>query len=489
MVKVWSSSTTFNHGFLIVPFSAFMIWQRRRELSVQDIRPSILGMTVLLISILIWYLSRLSSTQVGEHFGLVAIVCTGIWSVFGTEATKVIRFPLFFAFFAVPFGEFLIPPLMMWTADFTVWALSVTGVPVYLEGYYFSLPTGNFEVVEACSGVRYLIVTVVLGTFFTYEKFSTFSQRAAFVLFAALAMIAANGIRAYLVVLIAHLSNMRYGTGQDHVVLGWIVFLLAITLTFWIGARVSNKVSPNRHAVAGKIAVRSDAHASRPRHFISSLILTFLVIAIGPVLSWNAASHVTADWPRSYLPVPLSAWEGPRNTMLAYGPDISGAASTLSASYGGPTGSVDIHMLSFTEQRQGQELVRGDNKVFDPARWRLVERVESDEVTISDSKYIAIERALITDAQEEVVLLYWYDIGGWQTTSVVAAKIYHAVQELLGWSKGDAIIILATKSSEFTREESLSLLASFIHDHYSRLSDCMRVTSERPGQCAVVPTE
>ena len=41
-------------------------------------------------------------------------------------------FPLGFLFFAVPFGDFLLPVLMQWTADFTVLALRATGIPVYL---------------------------------------------------------------------------------------------------------------------------------------------------------------------------------------------------------------------------------------------------------------------------------------------------------------------------------------------------------------------
>ena len=74
-----------------------------------------------------------------------------------------ILFPLAYLLFAVPLGDFLVGPLQDVTAVFTVWALQLTGIPVYLEGRFFYIPTGAFEVAEACSGIRYLIASLALG--------------------------------------------------------------------------------------------------------------------------------------------------------------------------------------------------------------------------------------------------------------------------------------------------------------------------------------
>ena len=56
----------------------------------------------------------------------------------------------------MPFGEFALPQMMEWTANFTVLALRLSGIPVFREGLQFVIPSGNWSVVEACSGVRYL---------------------------------------------------------------------------------------------------------------------------------------------------------------------------------------------------------------------------------------------------------------------------------------------------------------------------------------------
>ena len=80
-------------------------------------------------------------------------------------------FPLGFLFFAVPIGDFMLPQLMEWTADFTVLALRLSGVPVYREGLQFIIPSGAWSVVEACSGIRYMIASVTVGCLFAYLSY------------------------------------------------------------------------------------------------------------------------------------------------------------------------------------------------------------------------------------------------------------------------------------------------------------------------------
>ena len=84
-------------------------------------------------------------------------------ALFGWRWVRALAFPLAFLFFAVPFGEFLVPTLIEWTADFTVAALAASGIPVYREANNFVIPSGRWSVVEACSGIRYLIASVMLG--------------------------------------------------------------------------------------------------------------------------------------------------------------------------------------------------------------------------------------------------------------------------------------------------------------------------------------
>src|SRR5205807_10052913 len=101
--------------------------------------------------------------QVVQQFAFIGMIVSLVVAIAGRHIARALAFPLGFLFMAVPVGEFLILPLMNWTADFTVTALRLTGIPVYREGTFFSIPSGNWSVVEACSGLRYLIASVTVG--------------------------------------------------------------------------------------------------------------------------------------------------------------------------------------------------------------------------------------------------------------------------------------------------------------------------------------
>ena len=137
MVSIWLRSETFTHGFFILPISAFLIWQRRKDLARYDPAPNWWGIPVLIGIGVVWLIAHSASVLVLEQLAMMAMVPTLVWTVLGWQVTWAIAFPLAFLFFAVPMGEELIPYMMDFTANFTVAALQLTGIP---RGYFFRNP-------------------------------------------------------------------------------------------------------------------------------------------------------------------------------------------------------------------------------------------------------------------------------------------------------------------------------------------------------------
>src|SRR6185295_12652216 len=175
---------------------------------------------------------------------LVLMLLSTVLTVLGVSLTKMLAFPLFFLLFAVPFGEFLEPPLMEHTADFTVAALRFTGIPVYREGLYFTIPSGNWSVVEACSGLRYLIASLCVGVLYAYLTYRTPLRRAVFIGASVVLPIVGNWLRAYMIVMIGHLSGMKYAVGVDHLIYGWLFFGVLMLSLFWIGSFWREDLAP-----------------------------------------------------------------------------------------------------------------------------------------------------------------------------------------------------------------------------------------------------
>ena len=167
---------------------------------------------------------------------MVAMIPTVVIIIAGRRVARALAFPLGFLLLGVPVGEALIPPLMDWTADFTVTALRLSGIPVYREGTFFTIPSGQWSVVEGCSGLRYLIASITVGALFAYLSYQKLWKRLLFVALSVIVPIIANGMRAYMIVMIAHLSDMKLALGIDHLIYGWLFFGLVMLLLFWIGS-------------------------------------------------------------------------------------------------------------------------------------------------------------------------------------------------------------------------------------------------------------
>jgi len=148
MVTIWSRSDTFAHAFLVPPIVAWLIWRRRDRLA--EVSPRPVGWVLLLMAAVsfVWLLGELAETNSVPQLAFTVLLVLAVPALAGMAATRAMLFPLAFLFFAVPIGEFMLPQLMNWTADFAVLALRLTGIPVYREGLRLVIPSGTWSVVE-----------------------------------------------------------------------------------------------------------------------------------------------------------------------------------------------------------------------------------------------------------------------------------------------------------------------------------------------------
>ena len=262
MVAIWERSETFSHGFVVVPIVFYLLWRRRDAIAAMEARPcwgALFGVAAMGFA---WLVGELVSAASVSQFAVIAMIPFAVWAILGTRVVTALSIPLAFLFFAVPFGEFMVPTLMDRTADFTVIALRASGVPVYREGNFFLIPTGAWSVVEACSGLRYLIASLMVGCLYAYLTYRSPLRRATFIAASLVVPIVANWMRAYMIVMIGHLSSNKLAVGADHLIYGWVFFGVVILLLLLIGSRwreddepigVHDKDHDNQLRVAGPV--------------------------------------------------------------------------------------------------------------------------------------------------------------------------------------------------------------------------------------------
>lgn len=440
MVVIWNGSDTFAHGYLVAPASLWLVWTRRDKFIRLHPRPSYWGASCLLMGGFIWLSAILSKVLVVEQFALVGMLICVLWSVLGNQVAVNMQFPLGFLFLMVPFGEDFVPYLMEFTASFTVAMLRLTGISVYREGLHFTLVSGNWSVVEACSGIRYLIASITLGLVYAYLNYNSYKKRALFILASIAVPILANGLRAYMIVMIGHLSSMKLATGVDHIIYGWIFFGLVMLLLFYIGsfwhdAYVIDAVQPE---TANKLSLMPSVDFRLPSVF------TIICILIWPVLEMELhdRQNVQATIPAALLEnlmdvlavAPDWPWE----------PNFNGVMADAKRFVLLDDQVVGLYLANFGDESQGGELINSQNTLLSrqQKQWRVVQEAVS---TINWSKQPThIEETVISHEQGDFLVMRWYRIGEVNTANHYYVKWLQLLKRLSADTSPELMIVSYT---------------------------------------------
>jgi len=121
--QIWWRSETYAHGLIVLPVFAWIAWRNRDRIAVAQARPAPWMVVPAALAGLGWLLGQLVSVSAASHFFLVALVVITLVGTLGWQLSRVLLFPILFLFFGVPIGDFMLPTLMDYTAEFTVWAL------------------------------------------------------------------------------------------------------------------------------------------------------------------------------------------------------------------------------------------------------------------------------------------------------------------------------------------------------------------------------
>lgn len=365
MVDIWVRSETFAHGFLIVPLSLWLVWRISDRLAQITPEPNYLALPLIFLNGAVWFLADLLDINVIQQLALVAFIPLAVFAVWGWPMIREAMFPLLFLFLAVPMGEGLILPLMDFTADFTVGMLQLTGIPVYREGTFFQLPTGNWSVIEACSGVRYLIASITLGTLYAYLTYTSYLKRTLFIIASIIVPIIANGFPAYMIVMIGQLSDMKLALGVDHLIFGWVWFGIVIFIMFFIGSFWRDREDENK-----RLPVQSVTSIDNKKLQTSAVGFVLLTLA-WPAMTW-VQSNIFVEELRVYIDLPGSGeWRELDQSFADWRPVYQAPAAELRKYYESNGRKVVLYLGLYTDQKQDRELVNSRDVMIEKKTWGL----------------------------------------------------------------------------------------------------------------------
>jgi exosortase A len=277
-VRTWIDSTAYNHCFLVIPITVYLIWDRRFELAGMVAQPfpraALAGIPVMIV----WLATERLGIMEGRQLMVVTLLQLLFISVLGWRLWFAVSGPLLYLFFLVPFGEFLVPKLQDVTTVFIRHGLDLLQIPAYIDGYTIEIREGNFYVAEACAGLRFLIASIAFGVLYALMMYRSPGRRVLFIAISIIVPVIANGFRALGIVVLGHVLGSAEAAAADHVLYGWIFFSLVILVLIGLGLPFrEDEVRP-----VGQTTVRPP-FPSRPQPVRPTLVAAMAMVLVASV--------------------------------------------------------------------------------------------------------------------------------------------------------------------------------------------------------------
>ena len=461
MTKIWDTRETFTHAWVVPPIAFWLMWRIRGQVLAVTPRVSVWAVAAMAIVCVLWLAGEVVAVAPATQFAFVALLVLAVPALLGWRVAGVLAFPLGFLFFCVPVGEFLSPTLMTWTANFTVSALRATGIPVYQEGLQFVIPSGRWSVIEACSGIRYLIASVMVGTLFAYINYTTLRRRLIFVGISIIVPLVANWLRAYMIVMLGHLSGNELAVGADHLLYGWVFFGIVIMALYWIGARWA-EAAPDEPAF---VQARGDWPLLRG----GFVVLASAGLISAPLLAWRAIETSTTKDPVVLaLPDTLpGGWQLAGDPAPRWKPSFLNPTASARTAYRRADGrTVGVYVAFYRGQDQDRKLVSSANRMVanGDSEWQLMSLAGRDLPLISGAFRVREGKVLQAEVPGAVRqhLRVWqaYRIDGAFEASDILGKFRGAWGRLVGRGDDSAALLLFSEDGEDGAEAHMSAFLS-----------------------------
>jgi EpsI family protein len=444
LYQVWTAENSLqSHGLLLLPLSSYLLareWYSKRQGLRIGFRPVFLiGLVFCSVA---WLLSDIAQIQVVSQILLILILCLSVFALFGTAQSISLGFPVLILLSATSVWSVLSQPLQEPTAYFVNQMLHLTGYTSFQEGFFITIPEGVFEVGDTCSGLRYQIAAVTLSILYVFfARFPLYLSLIYIFLASAVAFLS-NSIRIYIVVLSGHYTNMTHSLLDDHIWLGWLVFVICYAGFMVATLQLEKKTGLGSAEEEKDKAEVKQAHNPYSKSLVISSVL-LLCASIGPIYSALMIGGAQHQQQRQ-ASLDLEGLELRRiNEANSWNPMWIGADFEIRTTYRYQDQNIDFYSAYYGHQEQGKEAVSDLNQAYNRDLWKADYRHDR-EISLTDGSKITIQEEVITDSRGDGRLIWsWYYIGGYQSSGKLNSKFYGMLAGLRGRNDA-AVVVLCT---------------------------------------------
>lgn len=454
MAGLWLGNSAYNHGLIILPVALYMAWERRYRLRDITVEPYWPGLILIAGFAVAWIAAHGMAISEGEQLSYIGLVQSLILTILGRKFFRALLLPILYLFLMVPTGTFLLPALQTVATWLTVQLLQLTSIPFFVDGYYIQLPVGLFFVAPGCAGLNFLLAALALSIVYVDLMYKGWQRKLSCILIWLAVAILANGVRIFLILWVAEISDKQLAIVDDHILYGWGFFLIILMGLMWSGRRFSNiDLSPLNGrdqewlplSVAPAGAVLSAGAAS--------------IVLVSALLGYGYAAFSSGDPVKGHdIEAVESAgqWRIRKNQdgEVLHGFDGADAKHIWSID-NGAVGAV-LSAAYYNGQWEGHEAASGTDGIFDNQDIRTTARARL-ELQLQGAGYGVRERQM-ESRFESLIGWRWYCVDGEFAATPMQVRMRAFFTRLRLRQTETVVFTLTTPNTETARDDMTAFL-------------------------------
>lgn len=412
----WGSQEEYSHGYLIPLVTAYILWEKKGLIQATVGPPMWSGLLVILIALVVFIVGEISALFVLIQYSFVLLLI-GLSLVSIGRATKYTFAPILLLLFAIPLPYFievvLTAKLQLISSSLGVSFIRLFDIPVYLEGNVIDLGVFKLQVVEACSGLRYLFPLMSLGFIVAYFYQAAFWKRSLVFLATIPITILMNSFRIGAIGVMVDNWGISMAEGFLHDFEGWIIFMACAVILFaliWILEKLTNKHG-SLASVFGVVDASSELsqHVSGNRTNNKPMIIVIIILTITLILTQFLNKRI------EILPghvsfvnftTSLGQWQGQHDKLDKDVIEQLGMTDYLLANYRKEQSPpINFYVAYYESQRKGVS-PHSPRVCIPGGGWEIadLERIEANNHPVN--------RVIIKKGDQQQLVYYWFQGHG-----------------------------------------------------------------------------
>ncbi|MBU4449381.1 MAG: exosortase, partial [Proteobacteria bacterium] len=151
----------YSFGLLLPLVSVYIVYLRLPQIRSYLWRPSWLGLLFLVAGFGLYLVGELAADFYLPRLSLVVVITGLIFLMGGWGLVRLLLFPLFLLILMFPLPGLLTKqltmPLQLISSRLATAMLQMVGIPAFCQGNVIDLGVRQMQMVEACSGLRYIL--------------------------------------------------------------------------------------------------------------------------------------------------------------------------------------------------------------------------------------------------------------------------------------------------------------------------------------------